>query len=350
MKVGIVGYRGVGKTTIFNTLTGLKAEVGGYHDDDVRNLGTIKVPDARLKRIADKIQPKKLTYAEMAFTDLAATAPEKGKGFSANALNELRKAEALVHVVRGFDNPALTEAPDMRRDVQAFESELILADLIVVEKRLERIRKEGTKSRERDILEIILTHLESDQPLRLLDSLTAEDWKQLVGYAFLSVKPCLVLLNVAEDQAAAEPPVPIAAFAEAHRLRLMTVSGQVEMELGDLSEEEGREYLAALGLKAAARDRFIRAAYDMLDLISFFTAGPDEVRAWTIRRGTRAQAAAGKIHSDIERGFIRAEVMAWEDMAQLGSDTKCREANKMRLEGKEYIPQDGEVIHFRFNV
>lgn len=350
MKAGIVGYRGAGKTTIFNVLTGLRAEVGGFHGDDVKNLGTIKVPDERLKAIADRISPKKLTYAEMAFTDLAATSPEKGKGFTANVLNELRKMEALVHVVRGFDNPALSEAPDLARDAAGFESELVLADLIVVEKRLERLRKEGTKSREREILEILQAHLEADQPLRLLKSLSGEDWKQLVGYAFLSQKPCLLLLNVPDDQAAAQPPEALASFAKEHDLRLMVVSGQVEMELNDLAPEEAKEYLSALGLSESARARFIHAAYDMLELISFFTAGPDEVRAWTIRRGTLAQAAAGKIHSDIERGFIRAEVMQWPDMVALGSDSKCREAGKMRLEGKEYLPQDGEVIHFRFNV
>ena len=350
MKAGIVGYRGAGKTTIFNVLTGLCAEVGGFHGDDVKNLGTIKVPDERLRAISERINPKKLTYAEMAFCDLAATSPEKGKGFSANVLNELRKVEALVHVVRGFDNPALSDAPDLLRDTASFESELVLADLIVAEKRLERLRKEGAKSRERELLELIQAHLETDSPLRVLKTLGADDWKQLVGYAFLSLKPCLLLLNVPDDQAAAAAPAPLAAFAQEHDLRLMTVSGQVEMELNDLAPEEAQEYLKALGLAESAKARFIRAAYDMLDLISFFTAGPDEVRAWTIRRGTLAQAAAGKIHSDIERGFIRAEVMQWPDMVALGSDAKCREAGKMRLEGKEYLPQDGEVIHFRFNV
>ncbi len=350
MKVGIIGFRGAGKTTIFNALTGLHAEVGGYHGGDVKNLGNIKVPDARLKKIADKISPKKLTYAEIAFVDFAGTTPDGGKGFAAQTLADMRQSDALVHVVRGFDNPALSDEPDLLRDATAFESELTLADLMVVENRLQRLKKQGDKGREREYLEKIQEHLEQELPLRTLD-MPEEAWVQLAGFGFLSRKNCMALLNVDESQAAEEPPAELLAYCEKQGLKVIVVSGQVEMELNDLEEEQERqEYLEALGLTEAAKDRFIREVYGMLNLISFFTAGPDEVRAWTIRNGTRAQKAAGKIHSDIERGFIRAEVMQWEDMAELGSDSKCREANKMRLEGKEYLPKDGEVVHFRFNV
>ncbi len=349
MKVDIVGFRGAGKTSVFNALTGLRAEVGGYHGEDTKNLGNIKVPDKRLKAMADKIQPKKLTYAEIVFSDLAAVNPAEGKGFVPVILAEMRAAEALVHVVRGFENPALSEDAEPMRDMRAFESEMVLADLIVAENRLGRLKKEGKKSKEREYLEKIQAHLEEDLPLRLLE-LEEGAWPGLAGFGFLSRKPCMVLLNVAEDRAAEPVPEEISAYAETRGLRVLAVSGQVEMELGDLDEEEGLEYLRSLGLEEPAKDRFIRDVYAMLDLISFFTAGPDEVRAWTIRNGTVARKAAGKIHSDIERGFIRAEVMQWPDMVELGSDAKCREAGKMRLEGKEYLPKDGEVIHFRFNV
>ncbi len=349
MRTSIVGFRGCGKTTVFNALTGLHAEVGGYHAGDVKNLGNIKVPDKRLATIAEKISPKKLTYAEISFADLAATSPADGKGFAAAMLSEMRAADALVHVVRGFDNPDLSDSPDLMRDITVFEGEMVLADLLIVENRLSKLRKTGAKTKEREYLEIIAAHLEADQPLRTLE-IDGGAWTLLAGFSFLSKKSCLLLLNVEEEQAADPASAEIIEFATKNSLRVMVVSGNVEMELNDLDETDGQEYLASLGLKEPAKDRFIREVYDMLDLISFFTAGPDEVRAWTIRKGTFAQQAAGKIHSDIERGFIRAEVMQWADMAELGSDAKCREAGKMRLEGKEYIPQDGEVIHFRFNV
>lgn len=349
MNVGIIGFRGSGKTTVFNALTGLKAEVGGYHGGDVKNLGTIKVPDSRLKAIADVVKPKRLIYAEIRFTDLAAATPAEGKGFSAQALADMRQSDALVHVVRGFDNPALSTAADLARDTEAFESELILADLIVVENRLERLKKQGTKDSEREWLEQIKAHLESDAPLRTLE-LSEEVWARLAGFGFLSRKPCMVLLNVTEDALGSPPEGRLAGFLERNRLRAVAVSGQVEMEVNDLEEAEALDYLAALGLSEPAKNRFIREVYDMLHLMSFFTFGPDEVRAWTIRQGTRAQQAAGKIHSDIERGFIRAEVMAWEDVVRYGSESKLKEAGKMRLEGKDYTPHDGECVHFRFNV
>ena len=349
MKVGIVGFRGSGKTTVFNALTGLHAEVGGFHGEESKNLGIIKVPDERLLKIHDAVKPKKLVQAEIAFADLAAASPASGKGFSPKTLAEMRVADALVHVVRGFDNPEVSEDADLRRDVERFESEMALADLIVVENRLERMRKQGAKGQERDLLEELKLHLEQELPIRTFP-LTEDAKGRLAGFTFLSEKPCLVLLNVSEGEAASAAPANVAEMAKARGLRLLVISGQVEMELNELDDAERAEYLASLGLTTTAKNRFIREAYDMLELIAFFTFGPDEVRAWPIRKGTRAQQAAGKIHSDIERGFIRAEVMQWQDVVALPHESKLREAGKIKLEGKEYIPQDGEVIHFRFNV
>lgn len=349
MKVGIVGFRGSGKTTVFNALTGLHAEVGGYHGADVKNLGNIKVPDKRLEKIAEQVKPKKLIHAEIVFADLAATTASQGKGFSGETLAEMRQSDALVHVVRGFDNPDLSDSMNILRDIEAFESEICLADLMVVENRLQRLKKQGTKSREREYLEAIQSHLEEEKALRTLD-LGEPGWSSLTGFGFLSRKHCLLLLNVPEDAATEPPADEIVSYAEEGNLRLLSISGEVEMEVNDLEADEALEYLKSVGLEEPAKGRFIREAYDMLQLISFFTFGPDEVRAWTIRKGLKAQQAAGKIHSDIERGFIRAEVMQWEDVVEHVTEGKIREANKMKLEGKEYIPKDGECIHFRFNV
>lgn len=350
MKVGIIGFRGCGKTTVFNALTGLHAEVGGFHGDNVKNLGNIKVPDDRLQRLADKIKPKKLTFAEIFFADLAAASAkeEKGKGLPAQVLAEMRQSDALVHVVRGFESPELTEPADLLRDLQTFEAELSFSDLLSVENRLERLKKQGAKGQERDHLEAIQAHLEKELPLRTMD-LPEEIWAQFAGFGFLSRKPCMALLNVPEESASAAVPSPAAAYCLERQIRTMVISAKVEMELNDLGSDERDEFLGVLGLTEPAKGRFIREVYDMLSLISFFTVGPDEVRAWTIRKGTRAQQAAGKIHSDIERGFIRAEVMAWEEVLSMG-ETKCRELGKLRLEGKDYIPKDGEIIHYRFNV
>lgn len=350
MKVGIVGFRGCGKTTVFNALTGLHAEVGGYHGNDVKNLGNIKVPDKRLSAIAEKVNPKKLIFAEIVFADLAATTPKQGAGFGGEVLTEMRQSDALVHVVRGFDNPELSDATDVMRDMAAFEEEICLADLMVIESRLTRLKKTGDKSKEREYLEKMQAHLDEGLPLRTMN--LAEDvWSLFAGFTFLSKKDCLILINLPEDKATDEPDEKIKTYAAEHGARLMTISGEVEMELNDLDEEERGEFLESLGLDQPAKDRFIRETYDMLQLISFFTFGPDEVRAWTIKKGLTAQRAAGKIHSDIERGFIRAEVWEWEDVVACdGSEAKLKEAGKLSLEGKEYVPKDGQCIHFRFNV
>ena len=351
MKVGLVGFAGSGKTTIFNTLTGLEAEVGGYGAKDKANVGVIKVPDERIDQLAELFNPKKKTYAEISFVDVAGSQSEdrSESRLDAKIVQHIREVEALVHVVRAFDNPMLSQAADVARDINSFDTELLLTDLVQVETRIARLKKEKDADRERELFERLKAALEAEKLLRDVE-LTPEELQMIAGFRFLSLKPVLLLLNVDEAQAASEPPADVKALAEVKHLKLIQMAGKAEMEIAQLDTEEQQIFLADLGITEPARARFIHAAYSLLDLISFLTAGEDECRAWTIKRGTNAQKAAGKIHSDIERGFIRAEVVRIEDLLAYKSEAKCREHGKLKLEGKEYIVQDGDVIHYRFNV
>jgi ribosome-binding ATPase len=349
MKVGIVGFPQAGKTTIFNALTGLKAEIGGYGEAGKTNMGVIKVPDERVDRLAQIFSPKKITYAEIVFADFVPQAGRDRAALSASTIAQIRDAEAFALVLRGFTDPASGDAPAPVRDLAAFEAELILADLAVIEKRLERLKKEKGKEREQKLLEAAQQTLESEKPLRAVEW-SREDQASMAGFGFISRKPLLVVLNVAEDAAAQPLPAELQAALEANGLQGIPLSGSIEAEIAGLGAEDRLAFLADIGLTETAGARFVRAAYALLDQISFLTSGEDEVRAWTIRRGTTAVRAAGKIHSDIERGFIRAEVTHYEDFIHYGSDAKCREAGKLRLEGKEYVVRDGDIVHFRFNV
>jgi len=353
MKVGLVGFAGAGKTTIFNTLTGLTAEVGGYGAREKANIGVIKVPDSRVDKLAEIYNPRKKTYAEISFVDVAG--PPVGEserdhsGLDPKLVQHMREADALVHVVRAFDNPMLSQPADAVRDILSFDDELMLTDLVQIETRIGRLKKEKDSARESELMERLKTALESETPLRDFE-LSPEDLGLIAGFRFLSLKPLLLLLNQAEDAVGDGVPATVQELAESKRLRAIAMSGKVEMEIAELAPDEQREFLQDLGIKEPARNRFIGAAYSLLDLISFLTSGEDECRAWSIRRGTTAHKAAGVIHSDIERGFIRAEVIRFEDLVQLGSEARCREVGKLKLEGKEYIVQDGDVVHFRFNV
>ena len=353
MKVGLVGFAGSGKTTIFNTLTGLAAEVGGYGAKEKANVGVIKVPDPRVDELATLFNPKKKTFAEISFVDVAGPQADQAEraesGLDPKLVQHMREADALVHVVRAFDNPMLLQEADPARDIRAFDDELILTDLVQIENRIQRLKKEKDKDREADLMQRLKTALEEERLLRDVE-LAPEELTMIAGFRFLSLKPLLLLLNVGEGSAANEPPADTIELAKSKGLSVIAMSGKVEMEIAQLEMEEQREFLQDLGIAEPARDRFIRAAYQLLDLISFLTSGEDECRAWSIKRGTHAQKAAGVIHSDIERGFIRAEVVRFEDLIALGSEAKCREQGKLRLEGKEYTVQDGDVIHFRFNV
>jgi len=353
MKVGLVGFAGSGKTTVFNTLTGLAAEVGGYGAREKANVGHIKVPDPRVEGLAELFNPKKKTFAEISFVDVAGPQADGGDrsetGLDPKIVQHMREVDALVHVVRAFDNPMLLQEADPARDIRAFDDELILTDLVQVENRINRLKKEKDSARESELMTKLKGALESETPLRALD-LTPEELMMMAGFRFLSLKPLLLLLNTGEEAADAGPHASARELAESKGLSLIAMSGKVEMEIAQLAPDEQREFLADLGISEPARDRFIGAAYRLLDLISFLTAGEDECRAWSIKRGTTAHKAAGVIHSDIERGFIRAEVVRFEDLIACGSEARCREQGKLRLEGKEYVVEDGDVVHFRFNV
>jgi GTP-binding protein YchF len=349
MKIGLVGFPGTGKTTVFNALTGLSAETGYGAARGKTNLGVVKVPDARVDALAKVFNPKKTVYAEITFCDVAvAPTPGQGKGLDSQILGAMREVDALCHVVRGFPNAA-DEAPQPLQEAHDFEAEMNLSDLILVETRLERIKKEKAKPAEKELLDKLKTHLEASKPLRSLD-LNATDLGGIAGYRFLTLKPLMLILNVPESEASKPAPAELADYARASGLGLVVLAGTVEMDIAQMAPEEQKEFVASLGLDEPAAGRFIRAAYALCDLISFLTAGEDECRAWPLRKGLNAHRAAGKIHSDIERGFIRAEVIRWEDLVKLGSEAKCREVGKLRLEGKEYPVADGDVINFRFNV
>jgi GTP-binding protein YchF len=346
VKIGLVGFPASGKTTVFNALTGLSAGTGFQAARGKTNLGTVKVPDERVVALANLFHPKKTTFAEITFSDVGGSGA--AKSLDEQTLAAMREVDALCQVVRGFSD-ATGAPPAPLAEARNLEDEMNLADLLIVEKRLERLKREKSKSAEVPLMETLKTALEAGTPLRRVE-LTPEEWAMLAGFRFLTAKPLLLVLNVPESEAAAPPPADLAAHAEALGLGLVVLAGQVEMDIAQMAPEEQTEFVASLGLSEPAIGRFIHAAYKLIDLISFLTAGEDECRAWTIPRGTRAQAAAGAIHSDIERGFIRAEVVRWEDLVHYGSEAKCREAGKLRSEGKDYVVQDGDVINFRFNV
>ena len=348
MKIGLIGFPLSGKTTVFNTLTGLHARVDSFHASGKEaNIGLIKVPDRRVDALSAIYEPKKTTYAEISFVDLAGISGSSGSGFDANALNLMRQVDAFTFVVRSFPGEKVSHpqgSVDPLRDIRGLEEEMQLADLIVIEKRQARVEKEGKRgSAEHALLERLTGVLENGTPLREIE-LSAEEIKSLAGFGFLSLKPRLLLLNTGEAKVQGDPSV-MEKYANA-----IAFCAELELQVAELPPGEQGEFLLALGIEEPARDKFIRAAYRMLELISFFTVGKDEVKAWTIDRGTEAVNAAGKIHSDIERGFIRAEVVGYEDFIGEPNMTRMKELGKLRLEGKTYPVADGDIINFRFNV
>lgn len=343
MKIGLVGYPGSGKSSVFSALTGQAVETG--YGSQKTNLGVVKVPDHRVDALAGLYSPRKTTYAEITFSDVGGG---HGEGIDRTALNGMREVDALCQVLRAFPDAA-GGAGDPMRELTGLETETILADLELVEKRIARLAKERSDMRELELMKVLEGELSAEKPIRTLD-LDEAQLKMISGYRFLSQKPLLLVQNVPEDRASADPPADLASAAAARGLGLVSLSAQVEMDIAQMPGEEQGEFLAALGLEEPAARRFVQAAFELIDLISMLTAGPDECRAWPIARGTPAPRAAGKIHSDIERGFIRAEVVRWDDLIKHGSEAKCREAGLLRVEGKEYIVQDGDVVNFRFNV
>jgi len=346
MKIGLVGFAGSGKTTVFNTMTGLDAPVG--YGGDVR-LGTVRVPDERIDRLSDMFSPKKTTFAEMSFCDVPGEHGSDKKGLSPRGLQQIRDQEALCLVLRDFDNPALDGAPDPLGDLEAFHAECIFADLEIVEKRLERAVKERAEGHEIAAFETAKATLEEERPIRLVpdDQL---DRTLFRGYGILTDRPLLVAVNRSEDRAAESIPTDLAAAIESMGAAGLTLCASIEADIAGMEPGDQKEFLADLGLSESALARFIRTAYGLLDLISYFTVGTDEVRAWTVRRGTNAQRAAGKIHSDLERGFIRAEVTPYAVFMELGSEQAVKDAGKLQVEGKTYIVQDADIMNIRFNV
>jgi ribosome-binding ATPase len=344
MKVGLIGHRSAGKTTLFNMLTGLQAQVGGYGGKEEIHLGVIKVPDVRIDKLSQIYRPKKTTYAEIRFTDFPPSEGEDNLKANNALVTQMREVDAMALVLDDFE-PAV----DPLKELNNLLTEMILADMTVVENRRNRLKKEKARPLEEVVLERCAKALENEESLRNL-SFSADEENLLSGFGFLSRKPVLVLFNQSDDRAGR--PLAPAYQEELKRRGLegLALAGKVEMEVAQLEEGDRDAFLKEIGIKEPARDRFIRASYALMNLISFLTAGEDEVRAWTITQGTNARKAAGKIHSDIERGFIRAEVIAYEDFINFGSETKCKEAGKLRLEGKDYAVQDGDIIHFRFAV
>jgi ribosome-binding ATPase len=346
VKVGLVGFAGSGKTTVFNTMTGLTVPVG--YGGELR-LGTVKVPDERIDTLSKIFSPKKTTYAEIVFCDVPGEHGADHKGLSRKAMQQIRDQEVLCLVLRAFPNPALESAPDPTADLEAFHTECLLADLDLVERRLDRAKKDKPDPLELAAFELMKTTLEHELPLRSLPP-AALNRDYLKGYSMLTDRPLMIALNRSEQEAAQPMPDALAARLKALHAAGLVLSASVEAEIAAMDATDRPAFLEDLGLKESALTRFIRTAHGLLDLISFFTVGPDEVRAWPIRRGTAARAAAGKIHSDLERGFIRAEVMPYQVFMQFGSEHAMKEAGRLQLEGKDYIVSDGDILHIRFNV
>jgi GTP-binding protein YchF len=346
MKIGLVGFAGSGKTTVFNTLTGLAVPVG--FGGEVR-LGTVKVPDERIDALAKVFKPKKTTYAEIVFCDVPGEHGAEKTGLSRKALVQIGDQEVICLVLRAFPNPALESDPDPAGDLEAFHTESILADLAIVERRLDRAKKDKPEAHEVAAFQRMKETLEHEWPLRSL-SAEALNRDYLKGYALLTDRPLLVVLNRSEQEAATPLPDALTKRLVALHAAGLVLSASVEAEIATMDAADQAAFLADLGLTESARTRFIRTAYGLLDLISFFTVGEDEVRAWPIRRGTKARQAAGRIHSDLERGFIRAEVIPYAVFMEFGSEQAVHKAGRGQVEGKDYVVGDGDIVHIRFNV
>ncbi len=349
MKVVIAGFPRVGKTTVFQSLTGL-ADSTAARGAAAR--GIIRVPDSRVDELSKIYHPKKTTYATIDLVDVEppeAGSPDKAAVLSPPLWAELKDADAVAAVVRGFPNPYSGAVAEPQREFARFDEELVLTDLAVLEKRLERLGKEGKKDREHAVLERLVGALGDGEPLRTL-GIPPEEAGILSGYQLISRAPLLVVLNRSDEEAGEALPPGFVERVGRHGGDCLGMAGRIEREIAELAPEDQAAFLRDAGLERSARDRFVRAAYRKLDLVSFLTTGEDEVRAWTIPRGTVAAKAAGKIHSDIEKGFIRAEVIAYDDLVRYGGEAECRKAGKARREGKEYEVVDGDVVHFRFNV
>ena len=358
MKTGIIGLPQVGKTSLFKILTKAKLEDRGYSNPKEVHLGMARVPDERLEKLADLYRPKKTVFATVEYADVGAIGQEALK--EASLLASLRNVDALIHVLRVFDDPSVPLAApiDPLKEIQDVEFDLMLSDLTQIEKRMERLEKDLKKMRspeleaEHALLLRAKPQLESEQPLRAME-MTADEKKLIRGFMFLSQKPVLYVLNISEsttlgtDLEAAVEKYGLGKIASRPNTGATAICGKVEAELAEMSDEEAEEFLSSYGLVESGLRRLIRKSYELLGLISFFTVGEDECRAWTIPVNLRAQQAAGAIHSDLEKHFIRAETIHWDTLLAAGSEAAARSHGTLRLEGKDYIVQDGDVMHIR---
>jgi len=364
MKLGIVGLPNVGKSTLFNAITKAGAESANYPFCTIDpNIGVVNVPDERLEKLAEMYKPKKVTPTTIEFVDIAGLVKgaSKGEGLGNKFLSHIREVDAIVHVVRCFEDPNIVHVDGSvgpARDIETINLELIFADLEVLERRIDKVKKQaksGEKKYQEELafLESIQKHLESNKPVRTME--IEEEWEKYTEQLFLlTSKPMLYCANISEDDIKNPDGNPyvkeLKAYAEKENAEVVVICARIEEEIAQLDDSEKKAFLSELGIGESGLDRLVKASYRLLGLISFLTAGETEVRAWTIKKGTKAPQAAGKIHSDFERGFIRAEIVAYEDLIRAGSYNAAKEMGLVRSEGKDYEMKDGDVTLFRFNV
>ena len=364
LTAGIVGLPNVGKSTLFNAITNQKILAENYPFATIEpNVGIVTVPDKRMDKLKEMYNPKRFIPTAYEFTDIAGLVKgaSKGEGLGNKFLSHIREVDAIVEVVRCFDDGKIIHVEgniDPIRDIETINLELAIADLEVINNRLEKVSKKARTTKNKDdileteVLKKCKKSLEENKPIRLLN-LSDDEKKAIKSYSFLTEKPIIYLANIKEEDIGNsdnEYVKEVKEYAKKENARVISLCAKVEEDLSELNAQDKEEMLEALGLDSSGLDKLINTTYDILGLATYFTVGPDEVRAWTFKKGMKAPECAGIIHSDFERGFIKAEVMSYDDLIECGNEVKVKEKGKMRLEGKEYEMQDGDICHFRFNV